>query len=609
MYSLARIAERNGRPEHAVKTHFDILKLNPNYGPSLHRLGVISCQRANFDQAMDFFNRAVDAGQPSAELMGDIGFALYLQGDLLAATDTLRRAAEIEPSNKRILNNLAVVLGSQKQYKDSVNLFRQTGTEAESLAGLAFVQSQTGQIADAKTNYHRALELDSKLTVAANGLIELNRAPENAIISPNTQMVAQVPSQPQFQVVSPAPKIVIPQVESQTNPSPTVVTASFSDAVVAPNPADGGFEKLAISSIEKVASNPVAKVVSPQVEIPTKQNKTAITANFSDTPVAGDTTGDNGVEKLQISAMELNQKQIAGSSKVSNRRPPQQQSNPQRAVQANFNSPEVSPQPREPRGLLSPMKELSLGGNKTNNQPLKIKASTPLASGQIIVGSVENSAMATQKFASSLSAASVPTPDLEEVISSSPPFARSIEPRTTVVPKQDFAAANPLQKPNIELPEKDLEAFEQSGLEASTRRLPTPLTIQTDSVETTTPANSIQMNVLPEGSSVPIHVFPGSQNQSKHGGVIQASFDTELDFRPPEIKSIQGEFEANQSLKNSEQDNSSSRRSTPLDFSLNENPQAPMADTIRFFQPSRFSDQRTDSRDSLNGVQSSRRRD
>lgn len=174
-FGMARVAERNDRVDRAVTAYHEILSKYPDHVPTLHRMGVIAARQGRMDEAMDYFSNAAELEEPSAELLGDIGYAQYLANDHDSAAATLQKAAYLSPDDERVVNNLAIVLGMQEKYADSLDLFRQTGSEAESLAGVAFTQSQTGQLEQAKSTYHRSLEIDSSLEVAANGLLELDR--------------------------------------------------------------------------------------------------------------------------------------------------------------------------------------------------------------------------------------------------------------------------------------------------------------------------------------------------------------------------------------------------------------------------------------------------
>ena len=173
---MARIAERNGKTESARKAYQRILDQDPNHIESLHRMAVTSVKQERLDEAIEFFKQGVAAGEPRAEFLGDYGYALYLAERFDESERVLRQSRNLDPDNHRVTNNLAMVLGTRGSYNESYQLFQSAGNEAQALANLAFVQSQKGDVAFAKRNYHSALEADPTLEVAANGLMEVYRA-------------------------------------------------------------------------------------------------------------------------------------------------------------------------------------------------------------------------------------------------------------------------------------------------------------------------------------------------------------------------------------------------------------------------------------------------
>ena len=227
-FGIARVAERNDRVTQAVTAYHEILSKHPNHAPTLQRLGVISARQGRVDEALDYFSKAAEFEEPSAELLGDIGYAQYLADDYDSAAATLQKAALMSPNDERIINNLAIVLGMQRKYADSLELFRQTGSEAESLAGVAFTQSQTGQLDQAKSTYHRSLEMDPSLDIAANGLLELDRFSRSKETGRDSLSDTQVASYQHIRNVVPggglpAPKNMFANSSDSSDESPSVL--------------------------------------------------------------------------------------------------------------------------------------------------------------------------------------------------------------------------------------------------------------------------------------------------------------------------------------------------------------------------------------------------
>jgi len=173
-FGLARLLERNGKLEEARRAYLEILSLQA-HTPSLHRLGVTAIRQNRLEAGLSHLSEAVNAGNPTAELLGDFGFAQYLVGDLTGAEKTLTNAVTMNPSLKRNLNNLAIVVGNQDRLNESFQLFRQASPEAEALANLAFIQAQSNDLSQAQANYNRALDLDPELEIAAVGLMEVHK--------------------------------------------------------------------------------------------------------------------------------------------------------------------------------------------------------------------------------------------------------------------------------------------------------------------------------------------------------------------------------------------------------------------------------------------------
>jgi len=171
-FGMARMLERKGKLTEAREVYQKILDSQP-HRESLHRLGVTEIRQNRLDDGLRHLTEAVATGDPSAELLGDFGYAQFLLEDLTAAEKTLRKAVALDPSQKRNVNNLAIVVGKQDRLKESFLLFRQASAEAEALANLAFVQSQSDDLGKAKENYSKALDLDPQLQIAAVGLLEI----------------------------------------------------------------------------------------------------------------------------------------------------------------------------------------------------------------------------------------------------------------------------------------------------------------------------------------------------------------------------------------------------------------------------------------------------
>ena len=179
-FGVARRTERNGSLLEAKQLYLQLLAEDANHRAVLHRLGVVSIKLEEIDRALEFFSRAMSQGEPDVALLGDYGYAQFLSGNLEQANQLLSKALENDPNNRRIVNNLALVLGYQGRTAESLALFRRVNTESESLSNLAFVHSQVGDYDKAAEYYHEALDLNPDLRKAGDGLIGLHQFQSNS---------------------------------------------------------------------------------------------------------------------------------------------------------------------------------------------------------------------------------------------------------------------------------------------------------------------------------------------------------------------------------------------------------------------------------------------
>ena len=239
--SLARLAERRNDFTRAKQIYHKVVKRAPQNAVARHRLGVILAQEGSMDEAFASLNAALEIA-PSADLLADIGYAHFLHGNLEEANRILQNALESSPYNKRVINNLALVAGHRKNYSDSLALFRRANNAAEAHANLAYVMTQNGDIDQAADEYHRALDYDKNLKMAANALVQI----QDQLQSSNaTSPLPNGPSQlasfaPSSNAVSDATRIpsISPSIPASANAnSPNAInsmTASQTDSQVHP---------------------------------------------------------------------------------------------------------------------------------------------------------------------------------------------------------------------------------------------------------------------------------------------------------------------------------------------------------------------------------------
>lgn len=178
--SMARLMERHGKYDEALKLYQNILEQDPKHQVANHRMGILAVRRGEHDMALDYFETAGKKGKPSAELLSDIGYTRYLMNELDVAEETLRAALRANPQLGSACTNLGLVLAEQGRDDEALVEFRKAGSEARALSNLAFIQTKLGHLAEAEQNYHRALELDPKQRTAAEALVQFQGVRDKA---------------------------------------------------------------------------------------------------------------------------------------------------------------------------------------------------------------------------------------------------------------------------------------------------------------------------------------------------------------------------------------------------------------------------------------------
>ncbi len=173
LLAVGRLNERRGQTAQAERIYDVVIAREPQNPIPYHRLGVMCAKEGRFSDADRHFARAHQLAPSNPDLLSDMGYSHYLQHRLPEAEEILRRALEMKPNDPAICNNLGLVVAEQGRDKECMALFRQTNTDAQACANLAFVYTQRGELEKAKANYSRALTLNQELRPAAEAMIQL----------------------------------------------------------------------------------------------------------------------------------------------------------------------------------------------------------------------------------------------------------------------------------------------------------------------------------------------------------------------------------------------------------------------------------------------------
>lgn len=211
LYETAGLAEGQLNPEaafqqaleHYEADRFDeaesccreVVEQIPAHSAAWHMLGVLACERKDFEQSLACMEQALRYDQGHPVVHYNYGNALMGLGRHSEAAAAYRRSIEINPGDLRVLNNLAIALqelGQPEAVEEAESLLRRVITldpqNAEAHANLArFLRLlEADREPEAIDYFHQAIELDATASAIRNDLAELheemNRLDEAAAV-------------------------------------------------------------------------------------------------------------------------------------------------------------------------------------------------------------------------------------------------------------------------------------------------------------------------------------------------------------------------------------------------------------------------------------------
>lgn len=195
-YMAARDAEQRGQYEKARELYASLQRHSPNVPQYAHRMGVVCTQLQDYATAGKYFDHARQLDPQNSTLLADMGYSAYLQKNYRLAEELLKESVEAGPLEPRAVNNLAMAIGFQGRYDESLELFRRVNSETQSQLNVAFIQTQRSDIDQAVAVYQKVLSAEPANKVAANALQQLNSSRARpATDSPRTpDAVATLPN-------------------------------------------------------------------------------------------------------------------------------------------------------------------------------------------------------------------------------------------------------------------------------------------------------------------------------------------------------------------------------------------------------------------------------
>jgi serine/threonine protein kinase/Flp pilus assembly protein TadD len=106
------------RWDEAIKAFRKAIELDPKYVIAHFNLGIALWQQGKQQEAIASYRQAVKHNPKYVPAIQNLGVALRRTGDHVGAVQTLRRAIELDPRNATVLNYLAWILTTDKNFRD-----------------------------------------------------------------------------------------------------------------------------------------------------------------------------------------------------------------------------------------------------------------------------------------------------------------------------------------------------------------------------------------------------------------------------------------------------------------------------------------------------------
>ena len=161
---MAREYHQAGNLEQAEPLYKRILKKKPNRSDVLLFLGILSYERRQYDEAIQYLKKTIQADPRNSDAYYNLANA-YAEKELPdEATTYYQKAIEINPNFTYAYNNLGITLHEKKQYDEAIAYFRKSieidPQFADAYYNLGTVYQDLRQYDLAIPSYQRALQLN-----------------------------------------------------------------------------------------------------------------------------------------------------------------------------------------------------------------------------------------------------------------------------------------------------------------------------------------------------------------------------------------------------------------------------------------------------------------
>lgn len=177
---VAQGFDQSGQTSEAIR-HYELARdLDPkSYQWVARRLGFLYERLGDPYRAKIEYDKAYKLNPNDVTLLDDVGYFYYSYGRFEQAEEFFRKALAIDPSFEGAWINLGLTLGAQGQYQQAYEAFVRAVTPAESRANVALVMAHNGDYAGAAAEMNRAIDQQPDL-LRFNAVLETIRQEKGA---------------------------------------------------------------------------------------------------------------------------------------------------------------------------------------------------------------------------------------------------------------------------------------------------------------------------------------------------------------------------------------------------------------------------------------------
>ena len=165
--ALGKVYETKGENDEAVHAYMRAIVLDPKMSAGYIAAMKVQLKMGRPTDAALLGEQAVENGAPKVDMIGKIGWAYYVAGDLDKAEKSLRKATWLSIIDVPSMNNLGLVLFTEARYEEALSYFKlswkQSPDSKVSPYLVAATLNKLGKTAEAAATLKAALSKDPGL--------------------------------------------------------------------------------------------------------------------------------------------------------------------------------------------------------------------------------------------------------------------------------------------------------------------------------------------------------------------------------------------------------------------------------------------------------------